>query len=849
MKYIERLLKKIEQDDYFEELFSKAEMVNANNFLNKTNETLSESEKSNLMRFADILSHSEDSKHLNWSYRIVSLLAEHCSDDTNFTFFAESILTKLGNFPAIKFMKKDYNNLADNIPLERKLEYEVKKIYQRVPDSDDIFTDDQFKVFNSLIKHNHFSFSGPTSLGKSFLFESYIKYLIHHRKIKENIVILVPTRALINQVYLKLKKEIVYSEDLKYKIFCHPVIPEFNRNEDDNYIFIFTPERFLSYIYETKNPPIGYMLIDEAQKITTTNDSRSPLYYNAIYQAERKSIKLFFASPNIPNPDIFLKLFEKSAEESITVKVSPVSQNRYFLDLLDKKAFVFTEFDKESFEYKDIESSFHHNLLRLGSEQSNIIYCNTVEETISNAIDFSENLSELENKEIEDVIELIEDHLHKEYFLIKCLRKGVAFHFGRLPQRIRVRVEYLFKEKIVNYLFCTSTLLEGVNLPAKNIFIISNAIGNRKFSGVDFWNLAGRAGRLTKELSGNIICIRNKKGRNRWDKPEQSTKIISNKNIQEITPILFSGKENFYKNLNNSLLGLPFSRANYSSSQKEIWDHYANIVLIHEISEEQSVLKSNYLKKITNAQRDLNKISKKTLVDKRILSAYSNIKFQYQNYIFSKAKELPTMKKEFDFEFINSMLKLISDIYAWAEEESKGRNPLYNLKNPEGAIRYYAKIMNDWINSKPLKQMITSSIKYYEKEKKIWVKDKYEDFEKTPKYINIVINNLITDIENILRFKLMNYIDNYYSILENALGKDKAGVNWAKYLEYGTTDPKVIELQNASIPRHLAMFLLEKYDQCLEFENNNLVNIDIKQLKENLDKASPHYKEIKELFF
>ena len=43
-------------------------------------------------------------------------------------------------------------------------------------------------------------------------------------------------------------------------------------------------------------------------------------------------------------------------------------------------------------------------------------------------------------------------------------------------------------------MFCTSTLLEGVNLPAKNIFIFSNAIGNSKFSDVDFWNLAGRAG-------------------------------------------------------------------------------------------------------------------------------------------------------------------------------------------------------------------------------------------------------------------------------------------------------------------------------------------------------------------
>ena len=26
-------------------------------------------------------------------------------------------------------------------------------------------------------------------------------------------------------------------------------------------------------------------------------------------------------------------------------------------------------------------------------------------------------------------------------------------------------------------------------------------------SDIDFWNLAGRAGRLTKDISGNIFCV------------------------------------------------------------------------------------------------------------------------------------------------------------------------------------------------------------------------------------------------------------------------------------------------------------------------------------------------------
>lgn len=57
-------------------------------------------------------------------------------------------------------------------------------------------------------------------------------------------------------------------------------------------------------------------------------------------------------------------------------------------------------------------------------------------------------------------------------------------------------------------MFCTSTLLEGVNMPAKNVFILNNKNGSNPFQPIDFWDLAGRAGRLRYELSGNIICLK-----------------------------------------------------------------------------------------------------------------------------------------------------------------------------------------------------------------------------------------------------------------------------------------------------------------------------------------------------
>ena len=115
----------------------------------------------------------------------------------------------------------------------------------------------------------------------------------------------------------------------------------------------------------------------------------------------------------------------------------------------------------------------------MGKDCQNIVYCNTIDDTIDYALGFSRKLPIKTNDEIEGLIKLTKTFVHKDYYLIDCLRHGVAFHFGRLPQRIREQVESLFSKGLIDYVFCTSTLLEGVNLPAKNIFILNNAIGMR----------------------------------------------------------------------------------------------------------------------------------------------------------------------------------------------------------------------------------------------------------------------------------------------------------------------------------------------------------------------------------
>lgn len=847
MTWLETMVSRALQDSYLNELTGKLELKYAHIFLyHRDDIVLTEKEYDDILRFADILSRSNEAEGRNKAYKIISLLYDAYKDDKQFQYYANSILTKLGNFASLNIAVQDSENVET---IETALEKEIKKVYQKVPFSDLIFTDPQYKLFEAMKDSNHFSFSGPTSFGKSFIMDAFIQYIISERNGIDNIVILVPTRALINQITTRLKKTIT---NKRYKVLAHPVVPTIYKNKMLKYVFVFTPERLISYLGERENPVIDYMFVDEAHKIITEKDSRSPLYYHAILLAERKSIKLYFASPNIPNADVFLQLFEKSIDEQMIIKESPVAQNRFFIDYVEEVGRMFTE-TGEDIVFEDLGKKEHGYvsklLLKLGSECKNIVYCNTIADTIEFALQFSNSLPERNDPRINSLIELIKKYVHKDYFLIDCLKKGVAFHFGRLPQRIRERIEKLFEEKVIDYMFCTSTLLEGVNLPAKNIFIFSNAIGNSKFSDVDFWNLAGRAGRLSKELSGNIICVRIQDKKNRWDNPQKDLQVVRNKKIDTVKPLVIAGQKNFYTNLDRSLRAKEFTRANYSQTEKEVWDHYANIVFMHQASNTDSILMSNFLRKNSGGKGLLERMNRENHIPLYILEQCSNIKVAYQNDIWEtisgKEKAFP---EEITTRTCEEVLEKMYDYYNWGEEESKGRNPMVKQRT---RLQYFAVLMYSWMKSIPLNMMIINIINYYKRKGEIWDKNEIIPFEPNNRnHINLIINNLISDIDNFLRFRIKNYFINYYLIVSEKFGKEIAGKNWAEYVEYGTTDDIIIELQNIGIPRHLSLLIKKDYSDFLSFEDGVLVDINIEALIDNIDdnKYKDEIEEIREIF-
>ncbi|MCQ8130667.1 DEAD/DEAH box helicase, partial [Methylomonas rivi] len=834
---IERLANDVLQDEYFINLNNKAAKLLANNlfFDNGINIKLTEKELNDTLRFADILSNSKNPKARNKAYQLITLLNEDYNTNPYYQTFSHSVLAKLGNFPGIEFLK-DENNSSE-LPFDRELEKKVKEFIQAVPDTEDlIFTDSQFELYKKISGSKHFSFSGPTSMGKSFIIKSFIRKVVGNKP-PENIVIMVPTRALINQFSIDLNKELKdVLEHYNYTVITNSNVSELPSTEQ-HYIFVLTPERLLSYLSQKENPSFAYLFIDEAHKLAAENDIRAVTAYSAISKALRRNpnLNLYFSSPNVSNPEVFLKLFKKDEKQCFRTIETPVSQNLFFVDLIEKKVTHYLDNGNYLFEPKIVTKSetIYDLLSVIGDEESNIVYCSSRFETIDKATKLFEKnqYKQFEvSRNVKNVIRQIRTYIHEDYYLGEFLNRGIGYHFGNLPQIIRNKVEGLFKEREINYVFCTSTLLEGVNLPAKNVFILNNKNGRTAFQPIDFWNLAGRAGRLKHELSGNIICI--KETDKDWKKHEA---LLNGDAEIKLNPSVENYIDNKLKKIEQILNENPDIKGE-TKTMKEILEYIANIISIDTLEIQRANYSSEIIKKLITDNKEAiidlaKKKNGKVEVPSSVLNTNNLIKLKIQNEIFialKKQAKNPSaikMPSKVTYEICQEWLHKFYSMFHWETEEKQFKS--------EKQLDYYAVLMNQWINGIPLSQIINESIAYYNRKGSTLMvgykngTPSYEMFDNSKKHINVLIGNIIDDIESVLRFLFEKYFNNYYAMLVEILGEDNAGVNWATFLEYGTQNTIVIALQNYGLSRHSADYTFRKYKDCLKIEGDKLIEINI----------------------
>lgn len=765
----------------------------------------------------------------NWSYRAAAYrIATECwvlfgEEYDNLRNIAELILRRLGNFPTSELL----SSLAERVgglgepayPAALWLEVNARQEFNTVMVAEKeklVLTNFQRDLWEYLKVRDSVTVSAPTSAGKSYALQHFLASECASKQ-KYNALYIVPTRALINQVSSSIDGIIKGLGESKAITLTVPIpTSEIDANK---IIYVLTQER-LQILMETElNESFDLLIVDEAQIIA--DDSRGVVLQTVIEKVldNCPGIQVMFASPSTENPEILPVTFGLEKVETIKERECPVAQNLILLDVQDERpkevdvSVVSQEGIRRALGTVQIPISLYRQddmlaylTWAFGKDEKNLTYastpsnCEVVASKIGQLVESSRG--DAIAADINDFAQFVKDHIHPDYILADVLKKGVGFHYGNMPTLIRRTIERLFETGKLDYLVCTSTLLHGVNLPAKNMFMLKPSKGrewrsNRDIpiSSVDFWNLSGRAGRLGKDFEGNVFLvnhqtweedpligerqerIRPSLAKHLEEQPEKVVEFIKDRKHAERRGERQQGLENtFVKLFNDYRSGVLESRLDKFGEEltRETRDSISEA--IKEASESVQVPEEILNKNITISP-------------------------------FRQQRMLEHLKSE----IINEGPSLVVPLHPLANRAYESIEMMFRRINihfegiRDRSYSYFTMLAFRWMRGEPLRRLIDDA---WQIRRRTAATDRVT--------IGPVIRNLMENIEQGLRFRYLRYSSCYIDLLKFALIETQND-EWVErvpsiplYLELGACSDTMVNLIGIGLSRITAGIISDR---------------------------------------
>lgn len=763
-----------------------------------------------LLQTALIFADSEEVQFREVAQRI-STAALHISDshDDDLKDIFALIQARLRNFPAISFAdrKPDAPKLA---PLTLQYEFIDTRNHQTIRFGDDdehILTPFQLDSWRTLSSHSSATLTGPTSAGKSYVLLLHIVEQLKQGT-ATTIVYIVPTRALINQVADDMLNEINRRAVRDVTVTTLPV--DLGASTQEKVLYVLTQERLEVLLISFPEARLDLIVIDEAQMLS--EGTRGVLLEAVIDRITRRSLaqQYIFSGPMISNPRFFGDVFKLKDFAACTTQSSPVTQNLIRLtyhehpnshvlvqlhgqNTVDTNVSVDIPIRLQA----DIDKLSYLSFL-FGRSGSSIVYANGKAEAEKIAIKIaheipSESVSHV-TADLSDLIGFVKRHVHKDYALVSSLEKGVGFHYGHMPSLLRKELEEHFKARRIDYLVCTSTLLYGLNLPARNLFLLKPTTGRgTPISGADFWNLAGRAGRLGKEMEGNVFLI----DYDRWEtKPAGEPRDVT----------VTSALKTALVNQAEQLISFLDDQSASSESSPELEITLGKLVLDHRVGE----LGQTIERYRDRANADvLGRIADRVEQISKAINIPSNVINRNIGVSIFRQRDLLTYMVNRLGEIAPENLIPAHPLIDFAAARQNymrafKRIHTYLLKYPGRDRRhsFFSGLALRWMRGDPLPVLINSSISY---NKSVG----------SGKSIARIIRDTMENVEDDLRFRYVKFFTCYNSLLEVALNERGfetyvAGIpNVPLFLEVGGSSGAMINLMAFGLSRTSAEALSE----------------------------------------
>lgn len=370
------------------------------------------------------------------------------------------------------------------------------------------YTPVQANILQQMQAKKCFSFSAPTSTGKSFIFRHIVT------SSTKDIAVIVPSRALINEYYDRIS-ELVNTKKVNVLSF----VDQINTKHANRNIFILTPERARELFKNKQWLNIEYILFDEAQ--LSDEKSTRGIYFDSIVRRALGAFpdaKFVFAHPFISNPGAQLKKnsidFDDNAS-AVQYKQKNVGQIFYVYDGTD---YFHLGTNKEILGKTKLKTTFDPIAQILNDGGSVLIYVpksNILDKSIYQK--FAKYLSmcpKIQDAEALKMIENLRKYLgaskgNSNFYnsdMISKLEHGIVTHHGSMPLSARLILEHFTQKGFCRICFATSTLEQGINMPFDAVYIDRF----ESSSSLSVKNLIGRAGRstLTNKFDIGSVVIR-----------------------------------------------------------------------------------------------------------------------------------------------------------------------------------------------------------------------------------------------------------------------------------------------------------------------------------------------------
>lgn len=389
----------------------------------------------------------------------------------------------------------------------------------------------------------------PTSSGKTLIAEFRILQALN--QFAEDggwVAYVVPTRALVNQVTARLRKDLgrigikveKMSGALEIDTFEETII---NENDKDYRfdILVTTPEKLnlliRDGIEEKINRELVLAVIDEAHNISDEGRGLTLELLMANIKNDCKKANFLLLTPFVPNGDEIARWLDPDSPRSISISLnwrpndrvigaiypegSKRNWNLIYETLITSNEQIQLEKRISLSEQKSwniTRSKLTKTLLgvvaakELSNRKGVLIICPTLDSCWKVASELFLQMVDIDSDEdIELVQKFIAAELGADFKLIQLLDRRIGIHHSGLPDEIRYLMEWLMEKGKLDFLVATTTIAQGINFPVSAIIMTTywqQSKGySQKMSTRDFWNLIGRCGRAHQDSLGVVGVI------------------------------------------------------------------------------------------------------------------------------------------------------------------------------------------------------------------------------------------------------------------------------------------------------------------------------------------------------